>query len=153
MSLFVTGPSQPDASLHRRQATLQSFGVYPKNGLPVDPLPSSVALGLFNPDPLLDVARYADGKIQVSQNLGNGMFELVGERRVSGEVKNMKWKKERMWSETILDQFSWGELHIFFENGTEQTITRVAPTTRRDLVPKDGQAGSFAATRKLMLLR
>jgi hypothetical protein len=98
-------------------ATLQSLGVPVLNGLPARPLPANIALGLFNPDPLLDVARYADGKIQVWQNLGDGMFELVGERRVASDVTRLEWRKERMWGENIPDQSSWGVLHVFYENG------------------------------------
>lgn len=104
--------------------TLQSFGVTTKYGQPVYPLPSNVALGLFDPDPLLDLAYFADGKIQVYRNLGNGTFELVGERRVASDVARMEWGKERMWDDSIFDQFSWGVLHLLFRDGSERTITR-----------------------------
>ncbi len=102
--------------------TLQSFGVHLKSGQPVHPLPSHVALGLFNPDPLLDVAYYVDGKVQVYQNMGNGLFDLVGEKQLTGEVEKMEWRKERMFGSNP-DQFSWGELHIFYMNGRNEVVS------------------------------
>lgn len=109
--------------------TLQSFGVQMKGGQPVFPLPKNVAMGLFNPDPLLDIANYADGKIQVWQNQGNGLFEFVGERPATGEIESMEWEKEHMWSETIIDQFSWGRLRVRYVDGRNGMILR------QDIVP------------------
>ena len=105
--------------------TLQSFGVRVGHGQPVRPLPSNVSLGLFNPDPLLDLVHYADGKVQVWQNLGNGTFgsEPVFERRVSGEVEKMEFKKTRMFTETIFDQNSWADLVITFASGRTESIS------------------------------
>ncbi len=121
--------------------TLQSFGVQVKKGQPVYPLPSTVALGLFNSDPLLDVAFFDGGKVQVYQNMGNGMFEFVGERSVLGDVDKMEWRKERMFSPTLFNQFSWGELHITCKDGSsnvlshEQLIPRQADLAFASQIP------------------
>ena len=104
--------------------TLQSFGVRVEHGRIVYPLPSHVALGLFNPDPLLDVACCAEGKVQIYQNLGNGLFDCVGERSVSGAVEKMEWRKEKMFGQNIPDQFSWGELSVTYSDGHGQILTR-----------------------------
>jgi hypothetical protein len=117
--LLVHNLSAADSSPH----TLQSFEVQVNHGQPVYPLPANVALGLFNPDPLLDVAYYIDGTVQVHQNLGNGLFELVGERRATEEVKKMEWQKERMLSPGIFDQFSWGELHMTYADGHTEVLS------------------------------
>lgn len=102
--------------------TLQSFGVQMKGGQPAYPIPKNVAMGLFNPDPLLDVAYYSDGKVQVWQNQGNGLFEFAGTRPTAGEIESMEWKKEHMWSESIMDQFSWGTLHVRYVDGRNEVI-------------------------------
>ncbi|MFN0156545.1 MAG: T9SS type A sorting domain-containing protein [Bacteroidota bacterium] len=83
----------------------------------VSNLPPSVAVGLFNPDPLLDVAQYADGKLEVLMNLGDGTFELIWEEKSNGIVEKMEWRKRRMFSEGISDISSWGELSVFYEGG------------------------------------
>jgi hypothetical protein len=103
--------------------TLQSFSVQVNHGQPVYPLPSNVALGLFNPDPLLDVAYFADGKVQLYQNMGNGMFDLVGERRLTGEVARVEWRKTRVLSEGIPDINSWADLHISFTDGRNEVVS------------------------------
>ncbi len=102
--------------------TLQSFGVHLKSGQPVHPLPSNVALGLFNPDPLLDVAYFAEDKVQVYQNMGNGLFDLVGVKRLTGAIERMEWRKEKMFPENIPNQFSWGELCVCYDNGRIEVI-------------------------------
>jgi hypothetical protein len=104
--------------------TLQSFGVQVNHGQPVYPLPPNVALGLFNTDPLLDVAYCTGRKVQVYQNLGNGHFDLVGERSILGEVAKMEWRKERMSSPTLFNQFSWGELQITYRDARREVFSR-----------------------------
>ncbi len=104
--------------------TLQSFGVTVQHGQPVYPHPPNVTLGLFDTDPLLDLAYYTNGNVQVWRNLGNGLLELAGERRVAANVARMEWKKERMWSETLFDQFSWGVLHVAYDDGSREAFTR-----------------------------
>lgn len=101
--------------------TLQSFGVRVERGLPARPYPANVALGLFNPDPLLDLAYYNEGKVQVWQNLGNGTFgiEPVYERSVSGDVTKMQWKKSDMFNEMIFNHMSCGDLYLTFDDGRE----------------------------------
>ncbi|MEK9138949.1 MAG: hypothetical protein AAB393_17660, partial [Bacteroidota bacterium] len=103
--------------------TLHTFGVRVNHGHIIHPFPSNVALGLFNPDPLLDIAYYVNGKVEVYQNLGNGLFEYVGERRVHGEVEKMEWRKARMLGPDVVDQFSWGGLHIAYEDGSSEVLT------------------------------
>jgi hypothetical protein len=104
--------------------TLQSFGVRVERGLPVRPYPANVALGLFNPDPLLDLAFYIDGKIQVWQNLGNGTFGDVPvfERSTSGKVAKMEWKKSDMFNAMIFNQMSWGDLFLTLADGHTEKI-------------------------------
>lgn len=60
------------APLHagEQARTLHSFGVTVQHGQPVYPLPANVALGLYDPDPLLDLVYYHDGRIQVWRNMG-----------------------------------------------------------------------------------
>ncbi len=119
--IFVISHVAPaGSSAPPRANTLQTFGIHMERGHIAYPLPSNVALGLFNPDPLLDVAYYAGGKVQVFQNSGNGTFEFVGEIQVIGEVEKMEWRKEKMFGGNIFDQFSWGDLHISFKDGREQ---------------------------------
>ncbi len=103
--------------------TLQSFGVRVEHGLPVGPYPANVALGLFNPDPLLDVACFSEGKIQVFQNLGDGYFDQVFEQRTSGEVLKMEWRKSNYFNEMILDHTSWGDLYLTYVNGREEKLS------------------------------
>ncbi len=105
--------------------TLQSFGVSVLHGYPAYPLPSNVALGLFNPDPLLDLAYFTDGKIQVWQNLGNGTFgtEPVWEKWSNEVVKKMEWRKSNDFTQMMFDQTSWGDLHLTFADGHLETIT------------------------------
>jgi len=86
-------------------------------------LPSTVAIGLFNPDPLLDVACYADGKVEVYRNLGNGAFELVWEKWSNGVVKKLEWRKSRMIAEGIPDISSWADLLIFYTDGKSEVIS------------------------------
>jgi hypothetical protein len=100
--------------------TLQSFGVRVERGQPVYPLPSNVALGLFNlEDPFLDVAYYAEGRVQVFQNLGNGLFaeQPVYERRVAGEVTHMQWRVREMFYPSASD------LILTYADGREETLT------------------------------
>ena len=104
--------------------TLQIFGVRVEQGRIVYPLPSHVAVGLFNLDPLLDVAYCAEGKVQVYQNLGNGLFDLVGERSVVGVVEKMEWRREKMFGENIPNQFSWGELAVTYSDRHSEMVTR-----------------------------
>jgi hypothetical protein len=100
--------------------TLQSFGVRVERGQPVYPLPSNVALGLFNlEDPFLDVAYYAEGRVQVFQNLGNGLFaeQPVYERRVAGEVTHMQWRVREMFYPSP------SNLILTYADGREETLT------------------------------
>lgn len=120
--LFLILPAQSPAFSNSQPRTLQSFGVEVRNGQPIYPLPSNVALGLLNTDPLLDVAYYARDKLQVYQNLGDGTFELVWEKR-SRMVEKMEWWKTRMLSEGIPDVNSWGDLHVSFTDGSEEVIS------------------------------
>ncbi len=115
-SLVING------TVRAEERTLQSFGVQVSNGQPVRPLPSNVALGLFNPDPWLDLAYYADGKVQVWQNLGNGYFDQVIEQNVNGEVVKMEWRKSNYFNAMILDHTSWGDLYLTYANGREEKI-------------------------------
>lgn len=101
--------------------TLQSFGVRVEQGRIVYPLPSNVALGLFNPDPLLDVAYFADGKVQVYQNMGNGLFEFVSERNTSGDVRGMEWTNSRGMARGMVDHTTWGDLVIGYVDGRSET--------------------------------
>jgi hypothetical protein len=114
--------------------TLESFGVQVEHGQPVHPLPSNVALGLFNSDQLLDVASHADGRVQVYQNMGNGLFDLVGEKRLAGEVGKMEWRKARRLSEGILDIHSWADLHIIFTDGRNEVISHEQIVASRHLL-------------------
>ncbi len=111
----------------QEQKTLRSFGVEVKHGQPVRPYPSTVALGLFNPDPLLDLAWYDEGqgKVQVWQNLGNGTFgtEPVWEKRSNEVVEKMEFKKTRMFTETIFDKNSWADLILTYADGRTETIS------------------------------
>jgi len=112
VSLALSSPQQS-------ARTLQSFGVTVRHGQPVHPLPSNVALGLFNPeDPFLDVAYYANGRVQVFQNLGNGLFsdEPVFDRSVSGEVAAMRWQMRNPYFSSPSD------LLITYTDGREETI-------------------------------
>jgi hypothetical protein len=122
--------------------TLQSFGVQVKHGQPVYPLPSNVALGLFNPDPLLDVACYADGKVQVYQNLGNGTFgtEPVWERRVTGNVEKLEWKTTGNLKASIADPSNWGELAIHYADGRSELISHEQMFVGKDNLPIGGFA-------------
>ncbi|MBI5471624.1 MAG: T9SS type A sorting domain-containing protein [Ignavibacteriae bacterium] len=86
-------------------------------GQPVRPLPSEVALGLFDSDPLLDLAYYDDGKIQVWRNLGNGTF---GTRPIwettSRPVAQMAWRRapDAIWPR-------WSDLVVtYFDNSSER---------------------------------
>ncbi len=105
--------------------TLHAFGVSIVDGYPVYPLPSNVALGLFDPDPLLDLAYFADGKVQVWMNLGDGTFgrQPVYERNVRGEIAKMQWQKSRMWTETIFDKNSWSDLVVTYAVGSSERIS------------------------------
>lgn len=113
------------ASDKQTARTLQSFGVGVRHGHPVYPLPSNVALGLFNPDPLLDLAYYADGKVQVWQNLANGTFgtEPVYEQHISGVITKMELRKSNMFNEMIFDHTSWGDLYLTLADGREEKIS------------------------------
>ncbi|MBI5474536.1 MAG: T9SS type A sorting domain-containing protein [Ignavibacteriae bacterium] len=104
--------------------TLESFGIHTQNGLPIPPYPTNVTLNLFDPDPLLDLAIYADGKIQLWRNLGNGTFgtEPIWERSADNVVR-LEIRKSRMWSDNIPDINSWGDLIITFAEGATEKIS------------------------------
>lgn len=104
--------------------TLQSFGVQVQHGQPVYPVPSNVAIGLYDPDPLLDLAYYHNGKIQVWRNLGNGTFGStpVYEQRVNDEVVKMGFKKSNMFNEMLYDHTSWSDLHVTYTSGMKEKI-------------------------------
>ena len=122
--------------------TLQSFGVRVEHGRIVYPLPSHVALGLFNPDPLLDAAYCAEGKVQVYQNLGDGTFgaEPVWERPVSGEVEKVEWKLRQSATAGIADPNSRGDIVIHYADGRSEVITHEQMQTREDNLPRGGFA-------------
>ncbi|MBX2992825.1 MAG: T9SS type A sorting domain-containing protein [Bacteroidetes bacterium] len=119
--MFALPPARADEPLR----TLQAFGVAVQHGQPVYPLPANVALGLYDPDPLLDLAYYHEGRVQVWRNLGNGTFGSVPvyEQPVSGVVERIEFKKRRMWTETIFDINSWSDLVLTFVDGHVQTIS------------------------------
>ncbi|MFN0158083.1 MAG: T9SS type A sorting domain-containing protein [Bacteroidota bacterium] len=87
-------------------------------------LPPSVVVGLFNPDPLLDVAQYIDGKLEVYKNLGDGTFEFVWEEKSSGMVERMEWRKRRMLADGIPDIHSWADLYVFYVGGRNEVFPR-----------------------------
>ncbi|MBX2992885.1 MAG: T9SS type A sorting domain-containing protein [Bacteroidetes bacterium] len=103
--------------------TLYSFGVIVQHGQPVYPLPSIVALGLYDPDPLLDLAYYSDGKVQVWRNMGNGTYGSVPvyEQPIRGEVAKLEFKKSNMFNGMIYDHTSWGDLYVTAD-GREEKI-------------------------------
>lgn len=113
------------AAPHQGQRTLQDFGVQMDRGRIAYPLPSTVSLGLFNPDPLLDIAVIEDGKMKVYQNMGNGRFTYgpVWERQVNGTVEKMQWRKSRMLGQVLSDPESWGDLHIRYKDGRTELIS------------------------------
>ncbi len=76
-----------------RARTLQSFGVTVQHGQPVYPHPPNVTLGLFDTDPLLDLAYCTNGNVQVWKNLGNGLLELAGERRLQPMSREWNGRK------------------------------------------------------------
>lgn len=123
--LIILFPIVINGSVCAEPRTLQTFGVQVKHGQPVYPLPSNVALGLFNPDPLLDLAYYHEGKVQVWQNLGNGTFgsEPVWERVSNGVVEKLEWRKSNMFNEMILDHTGWGDLLATFADGRTEKIS------------------------------
>ena len=122
--------------------TLQSFGVRVEHGRIVYPLPSHVALGLFNPDPLLDAAYCAEGKVQVYKNLGDGTFGAapVWERPVSGEVEKVEWKLRQSATAGIADPNSRGDIVIHYADGRSEVITHEQMQTREDNLPRGGFA-------------
>ena len=130
VSMLVLPPLALQAFAQPR--TLQSFGVKMQHGQPVYPLPSNVALGLFDPDPLPDLAYYADaclperqGKVQVWKNLGDGTFgeRPIYEQRVSNSIAKMEWRKSRMLTETIYDKDSWSDLYVTYATGITEKIS------------------------------
>jgi len=135
--LVLLNPAFADTSSPQ---TLQTFGVGVERGRIVHPLPSTVALGLFNPDPLLDVAYYADGRVRVYQNLGNGTFgtEPVWEMRARGEVEMMEWRKSRYLTEGIFDPNSWGDLVIHYGDGRSETVTHTQMLRTGSALPAGG---------------
>jgi hypothetical protein len=99
--------------------TLQSFGVRVERGHPVRPYPANVALGLFNvEDHFLDIAYVANSRVQVFQNLGNGLFSdaPVFEMRVSSDVKALKWRLKGFLLRGPSD------LVVTYADGREETI-------------------------------
>jgi hypothetical protein len=67
----------------------------------------------------LDVAYYAEGRVQVFQNLGNGLFaeQPVYERRVAGEVTHMQWRVREMFYPSP------SNLILTYADGREETLT------------------------------
>jgi hypothetical protein len=116
------------------------------HGQPVYPLPSNVALGLFNPDPLLDVAYYTDGKVQVYQNSGNGQFEFVGERSVLRDVKKMEWRKSNNVVAGIADPNSWGDLVVSYSDGRSETIAHELMLRMSSMLSSEGFSSSPSLT-------
>jgi hypothetical protein len=105
--------------------TLQSFGVRVERGQPVYPLPSHVALGLYDPDLWPDLAYYYESKVQIWRNMGNGTFgsEPIYERSIAGQVRELYWKKSNMFNAMIYDHTSWGNLYVTYSNGQEEMIS------------------------------
>jgi len=85
----------------------------------------------------LDVACYADGKVEVYRNLGNGAFELVWEKWSNGVVQRMEWRKTRVFSDGIPDISSWADLHMFYA-GRHEVISHkeiITPESHLASVP------------------
>jgi hypothetical protein len=118
--------------------TLQSFGVRANHSQPVYPLPPTVALGLFNSDRLLDVACYADDKVQVYQNLGNGTFAPVWEKRVTGNVEKLEWRATGNLRASIADPSNWGELVVHYADGRSELVPHEQMFGRGNNLPAGG---------------
>ena len=104
--------------------SLTDFGVSLNRGV-ITHTPPTVSLGLFNSDPLLDVACYADGKLQVYQNRGDGTFtnSPVWEKSCNGVVEELEWKISQYLSPGFADPNSGSDLIIYYTDGRSETIT------------------------------
>jgi hypothetical protein len=109
------------------QRTLSSFGYHSGHGEIVPPLPNNAALGLFDPDPLQDVAIVEDGILKVYRNLGNGLFddEPLWQQRLPSPVKKLQWQKSRRIALTLADPMSWGDLQLEYQSGIIQKISHL----------------------------
>ena len=138
MALLGAGTDVPES-------TPSAVQLYASLGLTLGPhgelraTEPTVALGLFDPDPLPDVALYRDGQVQVFRNRGNGSFgsRPVYSEPFSGGVRSLRWQKTRKIGQWVSDHTSWGDLVIERDDHSTETI----PHGR--MIPHDEETGSL----------
>jgi len=101
--------------------TLADFNITTHFGKISWPIQHNVAVGLFNPDPLLDIAIVEDGYVKVFQNVGNGYYSKLVEQEVFGDVESMYFQSQSGDSEPL--PFNWGKLLIRHKGGGSQIVS------------------------------
>ncbi len=123
LSLFVTSflPFASDTARSGDERTLPDLNVPTQAGHISLPLPPNIAIGLFNPDPLLDIAIVEDGYVKVYQNMGNGYYSKLIEQEVLGEVESMGF--QNVSGDRNPNPFKSGELSLRFKGGGSQIFS------------------------------